>query len=73
MGNTFRFDNVLGLNLDKNVEEEIPKEVSKLVEQRNKAREEKNWAESDRLREVIKSQGYLVEDSQNSCKIHKIR
>ncbi len=67
------FDRVLGLNLDKMVEEKVPDEVLELVEQRNKVREEKNWMESDRLREVIRGHGYLVEDSQNSCKIHKIR
>ena len=68
------FDRVLGLNLDKKVEvEEVPQEVLDLVEQRKKVREEKNWAESDRLREVLKNKGYLVEDSQNSCKIHRIR
>lgn len=68
------FDSVLGLRLDKKVvEEEVPEKVLKLAEERNKAREEKNWAESDRLREVIKEAGYLVEDSQNSCKIHRIR
>lgn len=68
------FDNVLGLNLasfSNFVDEEIPQEVLDLVEQRKKAREEKNWAESDRIREVIKQMGYLVEDSQNSCKIHR--
>jgi len=76
------FDQVLGLNL-KSIKtntiklglsyEVVPKEIVDLVEQRKKVREEKNWAESDRLREVLKNKGYLVEDSQNSCKIHKIR
>lgn len=69
-----KMDTVLGLGLDKKVDkEEVPEEVLRLVEERNKARGEKNWAESDRLREVIKEAGYLVEDSQNSCKIHRIR
>jgi cysteinyl-tRNA synthetase len=68
------FDQVLGLNLSKEDEiEEIPEEVLVLVEKRKKAREEKNWSESDRLREVIKENGYLVEDSQNSCKIQRIK
>lgn len=68
------FDKVLGLNLGVDSrEEEIPQEVLDLVEQRKKAREEKDWGESDRLREVIKESGYLVEDSQNSCKIQRIK
>ncbi len=68
------FDRVLGLGLNSGTkQEEIPQEVLVLVEQRKKAREEKNWAESDRLREIIKEKGYLVEDSQNSCKIQRIK
>ena len=70
----FDFDRVLGLGLDKKIaEEEVPQDILDLVKERKKAREEKNWGESDRLREVIKEKGYLVEDSQNSCKILRIK
>ncbi|HOG37783.1 MAG TPA: cysteine--tRNA ligase [Candidatus Woesebacteria bacterium] len=66
-------DKVLGLRLGETVfEEKIPEEIAQLAQQRQQARENKNWAESDRLRELIKSQGYLVEDLANSCKIRKI-
>jgi len=66
-------DKVLGLRLGETVvEEKIPEEIVQLAQQRQQARENKNWAESDRLRELIKSQGYLVEDLANSCKIRKI-
>ncbi|MEI8068096.1 MAG: cysteine--tRNA ligase [Candidatus Shapirobacteria bacterium] len=68
------FDKVLGLDLDKKVEnEEIPEEILKLVDERQKAREAKNWAESDRLRDIIKNSGYLVEDLDNQCKIKRIK
>jgi len=76
IGTLLDFDKVLGLNLTSLlnfIDEEVPPEVLKLVEERKKAREEKNWAESDRLREIIKEKGYLVEDSQNSCKIQRIK
>ena len=67
------FDKVLGLNLNKKIEEEmIPDEILKLVEERKTSREEKNWGESDRLRDLIKDKGYLVEDLQDQCKIRKI-
>jgi len=67
------FDKVLGLNLNKKIEEEeISTEILKLVEQRQKARENKDWGESDRLREEIKKRGYLVEDLQDQCKIRRI-
>ncbi|MDD4785058.1 MAG: cysteine--tRNA ligase [Candidatus Shapirobacteria bacterium] len=68
------FDKVLGLKLDKKIiEEKIPEEIVKLVEKRQEARKNKNWAESDRLREIIKNEGYLVEDLENSCKIKRTK
>lgn len=68
------FDKVLGLNLNKEMKkEEIPEEIYQLVEKRQEARKNKNWMESDRLREVIKDKGYLVEDLGNQCKIKQIK
>lgn len=67
------FDRVLGLDLARKMEEEIiPEEIKKLAEERQEARNNKNWAESDRIREVIKNKGYLVEDLENQGKIKKI-
>jgi len=64
---------ILGLNLGVDSREtKIPEEILKLVEERKEARGNKNWAESDRLRETIKNKGYLVEDSQNQCTIRPI-
>jgi len=66
-------DKVFGLDLGKkNDEEEVPKEIKDLVEERKKARNEKNWVESDRLRKIIEEKGYLIEDLQNDCKIRKV-
>ena len=61
-----KFDTVLGIEINKeetNKEIEIPEEVLKLVEARKQARQEKNWAESDRLRDLIKEKGYEVKDT----------
>jgi cysteinyl-tRNA synthetase len=67
------FDKVLGLKLDEEiVEEEIPQEIRDLAEKRLKAKLNKDWGEADRLREVIKEKGYLVEDTKNDCKIKRI-
>lgn len=61
------FDKVLSLNLgQKVVEEEIPKEIIDLAGERLKAKAEKNWVEADRLREEIKSRGYIIEDGGNN-------
>lgn len=38
-------------------------EVAVLIEQRKQARRDKNWAESDRIRDVLKERGILLEDN----------
>ncbi len=68
------FDKVLGLDLNKKTEGRIiPEEIMRLVEERQGVRVSKDWAESDRLRDVIKEKGYLVEDLGNQCKIRPIK
>ena len=64
------FDRILGLDLEnskKYLEEqekvELPKEILELVEQRKIARENKDWAESDKIRDVLKEKGYTVKDT----------
>ncbi|MEW6354275.1 MAG: cysteine--tRNA ligase [Pseudomonadota bacterium] len=37
-------------------------EIERLIAQRNLARKNKNWAESDRLRDVLKARGIILED-----------
>lgn len=66
-----KFDTVLALSLDKKSEtqEEIPEEVIKLAEERLKARQEKNWAESDRLRNEILALGYSIKDSKDGYEL----
>jgi len=65
-------DKVLGLNLDKEIKkEEIPKEVESLAQKRQEARVNKDWGESDKLRDLIRKKGYLVEDLEKSYKIRK--
>jgi cysteinyl-tRNA synthetase len=67
------FDKVLGLDLDKKVkEEEIPQEIKDLAQKRVEAKANKDWAEADRLRDLIKEKGYLVEDTKDDCKIKRI-
>jgi cysteinyl-tRNA synthetase len=57
------FDRVLGLKLDEKMsEQEIPAEIQALIDERNTARAEKNWAKSDELRDKIKSLGFEIQD-----------
>ncbi|MEI6316415.1 MAG: cysteine--tRNA ligase [bacterium] len=67
----FDFDTVFGFGLDTIVEEEIPLEISKLSNERDIARENKNWARADELRLEIESQGYKVKDSENGTLVTK--
>lgn len=50
----------------------LPAEVLALFEQREIARQSKDFAQSDNLREEIKKLGYLVNDKPNGTKILKI-
>ena len=73
-----RFDKVLGLGLqnvrapEKADDEPIPEQVSLLAQQRYDARKQKNWAESDRLRDEIKELGYTVTDGKDGYELNKI-
>lgn len=50
----------------------LPKEVKELVDKREEARKNKDFAQSDLLRDEIKKLGYLVNDKPNGTKILKI-
>ena len=66
-----KFDTVLGIKIDQKEKVEIPEEIQELIEQRKKAREDKNWAESDRLRDLILEKGYIVKDTKNGIEVTK--
>ncbi len=78
------FDKVLGLGLidisksnsssvNLSVKEvsmdDAPDEVKKMIREREKAREEKNWSLADELRDKIKEKGYEVKDTKGGFKI----
>ncbi len=49
----------------------VPQEVFKLGLERQKAREQKNWAKSDELRDRIAKSGYRIEDTAEGAKLYK--
>jgi cysteinyl-tRNA synthetase len=67
-------DKILGLKLhDPNAKQlEIPKEIQTLLDARQKAREEKNWVDSDRLRDEIYAAGFVVEDGADGQRIVEV-
>lgn len=66
-----KFDEVLGLEINKKAEIELPEEVKKLVEERKLARANKDWAKSDELRDKIVQMGYSVKDTKDGMEITK--
>lgn len=67
-----KFDTVLALDLARIPEKEennVPEEIIALAEQRKKARENKDWAESDRLREEIVAKGYTIKDTKDGYEL----
>lgn len=56
------FDKVLGLDLGKATELEIPPEVIEMAKKRKIAKINKNWQEADTIRKTIESKGFVVED-----------
>ena len=60
-----KFDTVLGLKIDEPIQKqelEIPQDVLEMIEERKIARQNKDWAKADDLREKIRSMGYEVRD-----------
>ena len=62
---------VLGLVLTEE-DNGIPSEITELVEQRASAKKEKNWAEADRIRDLITSKGYSVKDTPAGPQVEKL-
>ena len=62
--------NVLGLVYNRDTGS-LDEEIEKLIEARQNARNEKNWAEADRIRDELKAQGIVLEDTPQGVKWHR--
>ena len=68
-----KFDSVLGIEIDKeDTVINIPVEVLNLAKDRQQARKQKDWTESDRLRDEIKKLGFEIKDSKEGFELTKI-
>ena len=66
------FDRVLGVDIQKvsdNKKLELPDEIKSLMEKRKQARENKDWALSDKIRDELKEKGYIVKDTKEGMTI----
>lgn len=62
---------ILGLLYNRNAEKSLDDEIEALIAARNEARKNKNWAEADRIRDELKSQGIVLEDTPQGVKWHR--
>lgn len=67
------FDEVLGLNIGKQIKIAIPKNILKLAEEREVHRKNKEWQKSDELRNKILKLGYAIEDTPLGYKLKRIK
>lgn len=69
--NVKSYDAILGLNLQKPGAVEVPEEIQKLLDERQRFRDEKNFAKSDELRDMIEKLGYEIKDTAEGQQIKK--
>jgi cysteinyl-tRNA synthetase len=63
------FDKVLGLGLQKRNFAQIPEEVEHLLQERDMARADKDFAKSDELRKKIEDLGFEVKDTAEGSRV----
>lgn len=67
-----QFDTVLGVLSFEKVEEEVPQDLQEALAKRIDARKNKDWAQSDILRDYIVSKGYVIEDTSKGPRLKKV-
>lgn len=56
-------NNVLGLVPEQEEEELLDEEIDRLIQERTEARQAKNWARADEIRDMLTAQGIILEDT----------
>lgn len=71
-----KMNKIFGFDLDKikaeNNDSEVTPEIQALVDERQRARTEKNWKRSDEIRDELKAKGIVIEDTPDGAKIKYI-
>ncbi len=62
---------VLGLLYNRETKSSLDDEIEALIAARNEARKNRNWAEADRIRDELKAQGIVLEDTPQGVKWHR--
>ncbi len=68
------FDEVFGLKLKENISEEVvlTEEEKTLIEERSKFRKERNFTESDKIRDELLARGIEIEDGPEGIKVKRV-
>ncbi|MBS3141592.1 cysteine--tRNA ligase [Candidatus Woesearchaeota archaeon] len=64
-----KMDLIFSLNLFE--KEKVPSKIIELAEKREKFRKEKNWKDSDKIREEIEKLGFIVKDEKDGFKVER--
>jgi len=65
-----KIDKVFGIFKQEKIE--IPCEIKKLADEREKARKAKDWKKADELRDMIKEKGFFINDTPEGYRITKL-
>jgi cysteinyl-tRNA synthetase len=66
-----KINTIFSLEIDTE-EIKIPTSITKLAQDRELARKNKDFAQADKIREILSAKGYLIEDKDSNFKITKI-
>ena len=64
------FDKVLGILEEK--EEKLSHELKKLINERETARKQKDFAKADKIRNQLKEKGIILEDTKDGVRWKKV-
>ncbi len=63
---------ILGIFYKEKEEINIPAEIQEIIQQRDQARKNKDWAAADKLKNEIIAKGWQVKDSQEGTRVEKV-
>lgn len=61
---------IFGVNFNENQAEDDT-DIEKMISERDAARKNKDWAESDRLRDQLQARGIVIEDTPQGTRWHR--
>ena len=67
-----QFNKVLGFDFEEKVESSIPQEIQELAKQRWQAKQNRDFALADNLRDALAQKGYVVKDSKEGYSLEKL-